>query len=39
VEEQKIALGFIAGPARSRDVKTAPLLEDELVLIVSAAHE
>jgi DNA-binding transcriptional LysR family regulator len=39
VEEQKIALGFIEGPARSRDVKTEPFLEDELVLIVSAAHE
>jgi len=39
VEEQKIALGLIEGPARSRDVKTEPFLEDELVLIVSAAHE
>ena len=32
VEKQKIALGFIEGPARSRDVKTEPFLEDELVL-------
>ena len=39
VEEQKIALGLIEGPARSRDVKAEPFLEDELVLIVSAAHE
>jgi DNA-binding transcriptional LysR family regulator len=39
VEKQKIALGFIEGPARSRDVKTEPFLQDELVLIVSAAHE
>jgi DNA-binding transcriptional LysR family regulator len=30
---------LIEGPARSRDVKTEPFLEDELVLIVSAAHE
>jgi DNA-binding transcriptional LysR family regulator len=39
LEEQKIALGLIEGPARSRDVKTEPFLQDELVLIVSAAHE
>jgi DNA-binding transcriptional LysR family regulator len=39
VEKQKIALGFIEGPARSRDVKTEPFLEDELVLIASTAHE
>lgn len=39
VEQQKIALGFIEGPARSRDVKTEPFLEDELVLIASTAHE
>ena len=39
VEKQKIALGFIEGPARSRDVKTKPFLQDELVLIVSYAHE
>jgi DNA-binding transcriptional LysR family regulator len=39
VEKQKIDLGLIEGPARSRDVKTEPFLEDELVLIVSAAHE
>jgi DNA-binding transcriptional LysR family regulator len=39
VENQKIEVGFIEGPARSRDVKTAPFLEDELVLIVSSAHE
>ena len=39
VEKQKFALGFIEGPARSRDVKTEPFLEDELVLIASTAHE
>jgi DNA-binding transcriptional LysR family regulator len=39
IEKQKIALGFIEGPARSRDVKTEPFLEDELVLIVSTAQE
>lgn len=38
VSEQKIALGFIEGPARSRDVRTEPFLRDELVLIVPAAH-
>lgn len=35
----QIALALIEGPARSRDVKTEPFLEDELVLIVPAAHE
>jgi len=39
VEKQRISLGFIEGPARSRDVKTEPFLKDELVLIVSNAHE
>ena len=39
VEKQKVSLGFIEGPARSRDVKTEPFLEDELVLIASTAHE
>jgi DNA-binding transcriptional LysR family regulator len=39
VERQKIALGFIEGPARSREVKTEPFLEDKLVLIASTAHE
>jgi len=39
LEKQKIALGFIEGPARSREVKTKPFLEDELVLIASTAHE
>jgi DNA-binding transcriptional LysR family regulator len=39
VETQKIALGLIEGPARSRSVKSEPFLEDELVLIVPAAHE
>jgi DNA-binding transcriptional LysR family regulator len=39
VEKQKIELGFIEGPARSREVKSKPFLEDELVLIASTAHE
>lgn len=39
VEDQKISLGFIEGPSRSRNVKTEPFLKDELVLIVSTAHE
>lgn len=39
VEDHSIALGFIEGPPRSRDVKTEPFLEDELNLIVPAAHE
>ena len=39
VEQQKIALGFIEGPARSRDVKTEAFLQDELVLLVSTSHE
>jgi len=39
VIQQQIALGFIEGPAHSRDVKTEPFLVDELVLIVPAAHE
>jgi DNA-binding transcriptional LysR family regulator len=39
VEKQQVALGFIEGPARSREVRTVPFLEDELVLIASTAHE
>jgi LysR family transcriptional regulator, transcriptional activator of the cysJI operon len=38
VNEQKIALGFIEGPPRSRDVRIEPFLRDELVLIVPAVH-
>lgn len=38
VEKQKIELGLIEGPAHSRGVRTVPFLEDDLVLIVSAAH-
>ncbi len=38
VHEQKIALGFIEGPARSRDIRTEPFLRDELMLIVPATH-
>lgn len=39
VEEGKIHLGLIEGPPRSRDLKLVPFLEDELVLLVAAAHE
>lgn len=39
VAQQQIALGFIEGPAHSRDVRTEPFLVDELVLIVPASHE
>jgi DNA-binding transcriptional LysR family regulator len=39
VESQTIALGLIEGPARSRTIKSEPFLEDELLLIVPAAHE
>jgi DNA-binding transcriptional LysR family regulator len=39
VEKQKVVLGFIEGPAHSREVKTEPFLVDELVMIVPAAHE
>jgi DNA-binding transcriptional LysR family regulator len=39
VAQQDIALGFIEGPARSRDVKTEPFLVDELVLVVPAVHD
>ncbi len=39
VQTQKVQLGFIEGPARSREVKSEPFLNDELVLIVPAAHE
>ena len=39
VEAQRIALGLIEGPARSRAVKTEPFLVDELLLIAPAAHE
>lgn len=38
VEDRSLALGFIEGPPHSRDVKTEPFLEDELVLIAPAAH-
>jgi LysR family transcriptional regulator, transcriptional activator of the cysJI operon len=39
VEGQRIDLGLIEGPARSRGVKVEPFLKDELVLIASTAHE
>jgi DNA-binding transcriptional LysR family regulator len=39
VVKQKIDLGLIEGPARSREVKNEPFLEDELVLIASTSHE
>jgi DNA-binding transcriptional LysR family regulator len=39
VDEEKVALGFIEGPPRNRDLTSVPFLDDELVLIVPAAHE
>ena len=39
VAVHRVALGFIEGPAQNGAVKTQPFLEDELVLIVPAAHE
>jgi DNA-binding transcriptional LysR family regulator len=39
LETKKIELGFIEGPARSREVRTEPFLLDEMILIVPAAHE
>jgi LysR family transcriptional regulator, transcriptional activator of the cysJI operon len=39
LEEQRVALGLIEGPARSRAVSCAAFMEDELVLIAPAAHE
>lgn len=39
VEDERIALGFIEGPPRNRDLAATPFLHDELVLIVPAAHE
>ncbi|MGA3131955.1 MAG: LysR family transcriptional regulator [Terracidiphilus sp.] len=38
-EDKKLALGFIEGPPRSRDLTLTPFLEDELVLLTPAAHE
>jgi len=37
--DQKVSLGLIEGPARRRDVRTEPFLDDELVLIVPGSHE
>jgi DNA-binding transcriptional LysR family regulator len=39
LQDHSIALGFIEGPPRNRDVKAEPFLQDELVLIAPAAHE
>lgn len=39
MEDEKIALGFIEGPPRSRDLALTPFLQDELVLLAPAAHE
>ena len=35
----RVQLGLIEGPARSREVVCVPFLEDEMALIVPAAHE
>lgn len=32
-------LGFIEGPARRRDIRVEPILQDEMVLIVPSRHE
>lgn len=37
--DERVSLGFIEGPPRSRDVKAEPFLDDEIILIVPAAHE
>jgi DNA-binding transcriptional LysR family regulator len=39
VVQREIAMGFIEGPSRSKDVREEAFLSDELVLIVPAAHE
>lgn len=39
VAEGKIEIGLIEGPAGRSDVKTLPMLPDELVVIVPQAHE
>lgn len=39
VAAEKVALGFIEGPAHSREIHSLPFLEDEMLLIVPAAHE
>jgi LysR family transcriptional regulator, transcriptional activator of the cysJI operon len=36
---ERITIGLIEGPALRPDVRTEPLLEDELVLVMSAKHE
>ena len=37
--EDKVAIGLIEGPARDREVRTEPFMEDELVLIAPADFE
>ena len=39
VDDEKIALGFIEGPPKNRDLTVVPFLEDELVLLAPAGHE
>jgi len=39
IEEQRVALGLIEGPPRSRAIGSAAFMDDDLVLIVPAAHE
>jgi LysR family transcriptional regulator, transcriptional activator of the cysJI operon len=38
VDEEKVALGFIEGPPRARDLTVTPFLADELVLLAPAGH-
>jgi DNA-binding transcriptional LysR family regulator len=37
--EDKVAIGLIEGPARDREVRTEPIMEDEMVLIAPADFE
>jgi LysR family transcriptional regulator, transcriptional activator of the cysJI operon len=37
--EHRLSLGLIEGPARSKEVRVDPYLEDELLLIVPNGHE
>ena len=39
VDAEKVTLGFIEGPPNHRNLSSVPFLDDELVLIVPAAHE
>ena len=38
VEERKVILGLIEGPARTNDLKVEDFIEDEIVVIAPAGH-